>query len=90
MACILSYIPERLRSNGRASVNKFDIGEHLYRRCNDKVKANPFSEISLIDISVNRSGIPIGNFSYPNDVLFNTAPERYDGREIINEEIFFS
>lgn len=73
-ACQLAYIPDRLIPNGRQILETFSIGEFLYHRCKEQVKSDPFNSISLVDLSVNRSGIAENVLSIPADVLFNTNP----------------
>lgn len=88
MACSLSYIPRRLHSNGRPDIPDFFIGELLFRRCPPEIKDDPFGKISLIDLSVNRSGKSGSPISFPKDVLLNFAPtEKTAGVEQFNEEI---
>lgn len=89
MPCTLSYIPSHLHTSGRPDLNYFSIGEFLFRRCKEGNKYNPFDEISLIDISLNRRGPdPENILSDPEDVLFNTNPGNGKG-EIINESIAY-
>lgn len=77
MACELPHIPTRLHENGRPNIDHFNISEYLFRRCDPSEIENPFAKISLVDISVNRSGIAGSWLSQPEDVLYNTNPEKY-------------
>lgn len=86
MPCTIPYIPEYLHSNGRPVIEAFYINEFLFRRCSQGKKANPFDGISLVDLSVNRSGHADNLLSKPNDVLLNTDPANGKG-QILNEEI---
>lgn len=73
--CELDYIPERLKWNRRPVINIFNLHEHLYWRRQPKYPLDtPFAEISLYDISVNRSGHPLGAISEPEDVLWCDNP----------------
>lgn len=74
MPCGLNYIPNHLIQNGRVPLGSFSIGEYLYFRCEESVKFNPFDNISLVDLSNNRSGTPTNFLSHPEDVLYNTNP----------------
>ena len=49
-------------------------------------RGNPFDGISLVDLSVNRSGLLLEKLSEPADVLFNMTPENQKG-EMLNEEV---
>lgn len=85
MVCDLHYIPDYLHSNGRPIVAKFDIGEELYYRTNPDRLERPYDNISLRDISHNRSFIPkVGS---TDDVLFNILPDepeqRYNTKSIV-------
>lgn len=84
MPCHLPYIPQRLHCNGRPDINQFYLHEYLFRRCLEKDKENPFLTISLVDVSVNRSGPPDNILSVPGDVLFNTSPGKYGDTERLN------
>jgi len=81
--CTLNYIPQRLLPNGRQNLPTFELGERLYRRCKNEAElTDPFSNISLVDISVNRSGFN-NCLSVLSDVLYNTHP-----KEGLTNEIF--
>jgi len=86
--CSLHYIPKRLHARGRQNINKFYVGEYLFRRCEEADKLNPFLKISLVDLSVNRSGKRY-KISKPEDVLYNTNPQSYGGAEILDLSIAF-
>ena len=77
MPCEISYIPKRLHCNGRDNIEHFYIEEKLYRRSKVEETINPFASITLVDISVNRSGPKNSVLSEPEDVLFNTTPGKY-------------
>lgn len=93
MDCTLPYIPERLHTKDREPIPEFFLQEHLYRRCSPAEKENPFANISLVDLSVNRSGKVSNSLCQLDDVLYNTAPsaesteERLQGKVIVNLEI---
>jgi hypothetical protein len=70
MSCTLRHIPQRLHSNDRPIINEFVVGEEIYRRCKKEELENPFVNISIADVSVNRQGKPI-EISIPEDVLIN-------------------
>jgi len=78
--CDLDYIPSHLHWNSRPKVHQFYVNEKLYWRCKPENADNPYKAVSLVDISVNRSGTSDFFFSYPDDVLFDTSNsenERY-------------
>lgn len=87
MSCKLSYIPKRLVWDCRPIVPTFKIGEKLFRRCKKEEKENPFDRISLVDLSLNRSGDETFEFSRPSDVLYNTNPTIEKPQEIFTEEV---
>jgi hypothetical protein len=88
--CEISYIPERLHSLDRPPINKFAVGELLYFRCTSEELDNPFTKISIAELSHNRSG-EHGSLGGQDDVLFNILPgnnfERYPGLEICTLQI---
>lgn len=70
--CQIDYIPNRLHWNEREVLEIFHPEEFLYRRLNkDQEKKAPYSTISLIDLSFNRSGIGATIISEREDVLWN-------------------
>lgn len=74
MCCQLEYIPDHLKQAKRPVLEEFSIGEILYHRCTEEKKLDPFDKISLVDVSVNRSGTIENKLSQPEDVLFNINP----------------
>lgn len=89
--CELPYIPERLHQGNRGPISTFEVGEHLYFRCNAEVLDNPYKSISITELSHNRKGLSSETLSNPDDVLFNInldeTEERYTGLEICTIEI---
>ncbi len=74
MQCNLEYIPVRLRTLDKASLDTFSVGENLYYRCKLDVLENPYKGISVAEVSHNRSG-ENNSISNAEDVLFNVVPE---------------
>ena len=70
MLCVLKHIPERLHTNSKPIINEFKVGEEIYRRCKPEELENPFTSISIADLSVNRQGMD-KEMSQPEDVLIN-------------------
>ena len=73
--CNLDYIPERLHRNNRTPIDIFEIGEQLYMRCHPHVIENPYKDISITELSHNRSGLQSETLCNPRDVLFNIKEE---------------
>jgi hypothetical protein len=71
--CPLDHIPNRLQWGLKRRKNNFYLGEELYWRCNpNKIDSeNPYSDISLFDVSINRQGNPKKPICIDRDVLFN-------------------
>lgn len=79
MPCHIPYIPKYLHSDGRQNIDEFYLEELLFRRCNRGRRQDPFDDISLVDLSMNRGGPPNGqHLCKDEDVLYNTTPE--DGK----------
>lgn len=88
MMCSVSYIPTRLHTNGRADLPAFEVGEKLYRRCPPKAQESPFESISLVDLSVNRTGPgAVAPLCQPTDVLYNFTPAQRPGERIEGEVV---
>ena len=51
-------------------------GEFMYRRCKPEDIENPFMNISITELSHNRSGSKNSILSIPEDVLFNIVPSQ--------------
>src|ERR1035437_6120856 len=73
--CLVAYIPERLRKNGRPPIDRFDIGEYLYLRCKPTVLSNPYTGISIVELSHNRGGLRDDILCNPDDVLYSIKIE---------------
>lgn len=76
-SCILEHIPSRLHWSDRPLIEEFSIGDILYRRCLPSDLENPFSKISLAELSNNLAGrMTESVISYPEDVLLNTSKDQ--------------
>ena len=76
--CSNSLIPERLHTNDKPEVQNFDVGDNVYRRCNDAWIDDPFGQVSLYDLSLNRATLAGETVSLPDDVLLNIEAESQD------------
>ncbi|OFY20130.1 MAG: hypothetical protein A2W98_12345 [Bacteroidetes bacterium GWF2_33_38] len=86
--CNLAYIPAKLHWNNKKAINEFFLNEELYWRCKEEKFSNPYAEISLADVSINRQGNPCAPISEPQDALYNLTDsknEKYDCGIIILE-----
>ena len=81
--CGLHYIPNRLHSENRDTIDEFFHGEDLYVR--HEIGQPPFMTKPLYELSINRQGSTTAIMSHPDDVLFNIDPselkpeEKYEG-----------
>jgi len=73
--CSLPYIPVRLHQQNKLNINQFEVGEFLYRRCNELELENPFATITLTELSHNRGGFNENILCNPEDVLFSIREE---------------
>lgn len=73
--CSISYIPVRLKRNNRPIIETFEVGEHLYMRCNPTDLENPYKNISITELSHNRAGLQADILCNPDDVLFSIKTE---------------
>lgn len=86
--CNLEYIPKRLHhSDERKIIDTFYVSDILYRRVSDKFLDNPYSAVTLSDLSHN---IGINNqieISKKSDVLFSILEgedfEVYDSFKVL-------
>lgn len=89
-SCALKYIPDRLHAGDKIVSHEFTIGEFLFRRCTAEQLDNPFKNISIADISLNRAG-QNNSISNADDVLYNIRVEdeieRYEGLEVCELEV---
>ena len=89
--CPLPYIPSRLQIKNRLRIEQFEIGEFLYLRCKPEVLNNPYRDISITELSHNRSGLKDNILCNPDDVLYcikeNEAFEKYPDMEVCTLEI---
>src|ERR1017187_2474609 len=69
--CTLTYMPSRLHTYNKAVIERFGIGEFLYRRCNPEEIENPFKRITIGELSHNRGGLMNDVLCNPDDVLFS-------------------
>lgn len=86
--CSLSYIPKRLHWGSKKKINVFFLNEELYWRCDQSNFDNPYTSISLADVSINRQGNPKSPISHPSDVLYDTTDslnEKYHKGVIVLE-----
>ena len=69
----------------RPVISTFSVGEELYYRTDPKKIKKPYDDISLYDISHNRSFLP--QTSVKDDVLYNIKPgdveEKYTDKEVV-------
>lgn len=79
--CNLNYIPDRLHWNNKEVIEVFFINEELYWRCKEEKFLNPYAEISLADVSINRQGNPSCPISEPNDALYNITDSKNEQYE---------
>lgn len=73
--CTLTYIPTRLHQDDKPIINYFVVGELLYRRCKPEELDNPFKNISITELSHNRSGMEENVLCNAADVLYNINPD---------------
>ncbi|CAN5326048.1 hypothetical protein BH09BAC5_BH09BAC5_00760 [soil metagenome] len=72
MNCELEHIPGELHKGNKVTIESFEVGEEIYRRCSAEQLENPFiGGVSICELSVNRRGIAPDFISQPNDVLLN-------------------
>ena len=85
MSCNLGYIPKHLHMELKPIIPIFSIGEELYYRADPEKCKKPYDNISLRDISHNRSFLP--KISVQEDVLYNInnedAEETYIGKDVV-------
>jgi hypothetical protein len=72
--CNLPYIPSHLHQGNRPLISDFEDLEKLFWRLGNHNEQIPFAQISLFDVSCNRSGVPPNVISNESDVLWNTGP----------------
>lgn len=88
--CERKYIPPHLHQYEREKFDTFGVGEYLYFRCEKDVLDNPYSKITIAELSHNRSGNE-NALSKPEDVLWNisddTSFEAYKELEICELKI---
>jgi hypothetical protein len=80
--CQTTYIPKHLHQNNKQVIPDFQDSETLFWRRGKNTKASPYSEVSLFDISCNRSGIAPNIISYQEDVLWNIEPNATNQRYV--------
>jgi hypothetical protein len=87
--CNLQHIPERLRRQGRPTIEQFQIGEELYFRCKEEALENPYKVVSLCEVSHNRQGHVNNILSEADDVLYAITgeAERYTDKKICTLKI---
>jgi hypothetical protein len=89
--CSLQYIPSRLQKKNKPIIEQFEVGECLYMRCKPEVLNNPYKDISITELSHNRSGLSNNILCNPDDVLYsikeNEAFEKYFDMEVCTLEI---
>lgn len=82
--CSLAYIPDRLKTNGREAV-EFKVGEKIYRRTTEADLKDPYTKISVCELSHNRAGED-DSISIEEDVLFSIKEaepfEVYEERKV--------
>ncbi len=85
MSCDLGYIPGHLKMELKPVVPNFSVGEELFYRADPAKCKIPYDNISLRDISHNRSFMPPS--STLDDVLFNIDPtknfEKYNDKVVV-------
>lgn len=74
--CNISYIPEYLHENEKPLIPHFSMSEKLFWRLGKKSSFAPYSDISLYDVSCNRSGDDANILSHQEDVLWNIDPDK--------------
>ena len=84
--CNLHYIPERLRKGNKNILDYFEVGEFLYRRCDEKEMENPFATPSIAELSHNRGGLKENILCEAGDVLYNINIgdefEKYEDKKV--------
>ena len=68
--CRFKYIPEQLKTKKRPIVEKFEISELLFYRCDPQKLEKPYDNINLKDISHNRNFCDNNLYGHEN-VFFN-------------------
>lgn len=88
--CRFKYIPEQLKTKKRPIVEKFEISELLFYRCDPQKLEKPYDNINLKDISHNRNFCDNNLYGHEN-VFFNidaSKPfEKYPNFSYITLEI---
>jgi hypothetical protein len=70
--CQIDYIPERLHyTSKKPLIEKFYVGDILFRRCTLDELDNPYKSISLYDLSHNIGIVNNVEISLAEDVLFS-------------------
>ena len=89
--CKIPYIPSRLQTNDRPVIEHFEVGECLYMRCKADALNNPYKDISITELSHNRSGLKENILCNPDDVLYSIKEEeefeKYESRVVCTLEI---
>ena len=89
--CNLKYIPDRLHTNNRPIIRKFNLGHLLYHRAKPEDVENPYKRVTIAELSHNLGGDPHNPLSQPQDVLFSVkndeVVEKYEDREICTLKI---
>lgn len=76
-----SYIPLRLHQEDKPLLNQFALGDVLYHRCDKgsvedgKMIANPYSSVTLAELSHNIGSNRDNIISYSEDVLYSIKEE---------------
>ncbi len=71
LECSIPYIPEHLHQNDKPTIHEFHHLELLFWRLGNAPIGAPYSQISLFDVSCNRSGTEPNLISVEEDVLWN-------------------
>lgn len=74
-SCDRNYIPKKLHWNNKGLIEKYLVGDIIYRRIDANNLINPYLEIKLTDISHNIGTNNGKTISEPEDVLFNISPK---------------
>jgi hypothetical protein len=72
--CTIPYIPKHLHQSNKPVIPDFKDAELLFWRLGKNPEQTPYSNISLFDVSCNRSGVAPNIISIEDDVLWNIEP----------------
>lgn len=83
--CSLTYIPKRLHWDNKPTIEEFEVGDIVYRRCKKEELENPYTSLSLTELSHNLGTSKNIEISKEKDTLFSIIES--EDIEVYNLEI---